>query len=308
MIDEIQMAGLGLERSEPIPRDEGPIDPTMDLKVLTGVEMAGALNTDADRLLANIRANIRRGHPQARIEPLKMDRVCLVGSGPSLEETREELRDLYFQGAKVVALNGALAWLVAQNIRPSAVVVVDARPSNARFLAPDVPGLLHYIASQCDPAVFDMVEGRERVAIWHSLTDENAMAAELDQFYGAGHWLGVMGGTTVASRALSLLRSSGYLRFDLFGVDCCWLNDRHHAFDQAENADDRRVKLSIQAERSDAPPAVFECAPWHVQQLEDFLQMIRVNGSHFLINVHGRGLLAAALRAGARAIQELERV
>lgn len=305
----MQMAGLGLARTEPIPgAEQTEIDPATDLKVLSGVALVGELNTGTERLLANIRANIRRGHPQARIEPLKMDRVCLVGSGPSLEETREELRDLYFQGAKVVALNGALAWLVDQNIRPSAAVVVDARPSNARFLAPDVPGLLHYVASQCDPAVFDMVEGRERVAIWHSLTDENGMAAELDHFYGAGHWLGVMGGTTVASRALSLLRSSGYVRFDLFGVDCCWLNDRHHAFDQAENAGDRRVKLSIQAERGDAPAAVFECAPWHVQQLEDFLQMIRVNGSHFLINVHGRGLLAAALRAGARAIQELERV
>lgn len=308
MIHETEMAGLGVRRAEPIPGDlETPIDAARDLTVLTGVELHGRLNTPPATLLANIRANIRRGHPQARIEAVKPDRVCLVGSGPSLSETLEELRDLYFQGAKVVALNGALAWLVERNIRPSAAVVVDARPSTARFLAPDVPGLLHYVASQCDPAVFEMVARRERVAIWHSLGDETPMAAELDHYYGAGHWLGVTGGTTVASRALSLLRSSGYVRFDLFGVDCCWLNNQHHAFDQVENAGDRKVTISIQADRPGAPAAVFECAPWHVQQLEDFLQLIRVNGAHFLLNVHGRGLLASALKAGAHAITELER-
>lgn len=298
MIDEIALAGLYLERREPIPDDETEPQGQAAAPVLSGVELVGDLNTPLDRVLANMRQAIRRGHPQARIEAPKPDRVCLVGGGPSLDETLDELRELYLAGAKIVALNGALAWLVARNFKPSAVVVLDARPSTARFVAPNVPGCLYYVASQCDPAVFDAVEGRERVAVWHSLSPDNPEREMLDRFYGRGHWLGVAGGTTVASRALSLLRASGYLRFDLFGVDSCWIDAKHHAYDQVENQADQRVQVSIQAGEA-GEPQTFECAAWHVQQLEDFLQMIRVNGHQFRLNVHGRGLLASALRAGA---------
>jgi hypothetical protein len=43
----------------------------------------------------------------------------------------------------------------------------------------------------------------------------------------------------------------------------------------------------------------FQCAPWHISQLECFLQNVRINGEHYLLNVHGDGLLAYALKASA---------
>jgi hypothetical protein len=41
------------------------------------------------------------------------------------------------------------------------------------------------------------------------------------------------------------------------------------------------------------------CAGWHAKQLEDMLQAIRLHGEHFLMNVHGDGLLAYALKSSA---------
>jgi hypothetical protein len=128
---------------------------------------------------------------------------------------------------------------------------------------------------------------------------ENEHQALLDAFYGGRHWHGVVGGTTVASRAVILLRLLGFLRVDLFGVDSCVLGAAHHAYPQAENDGDDVRAFAVSP--VDAPDVrrVFRCTPWHIKQFEDFLQVIRVNGAHFLLNVHGDGLLAYALRASA---------
>src|SRR5262245_24262920 len=92
------------------------------LQVIEGVEVGGAVNTPDDTLLANIKHSIRLGYPQVKSQPLQPDRVCIVGGGPSLESTFAELRELYFEGAKVVTVNGAYHWCLERNIRPSAQV------------------------------------------------------------------------------------------------------------------------------------------------------------------------------------------
>lgn len=263
------------------------------LRVIEGLECRGRVNVDDITLLAHVETAIRQGHPQLRVETVKPDRVAIVGSGPSLAETEGELRDLVFAGAKVVALNGAYRWCIDHNIRPSAMVMLDARESNVRFLDPAVPQCKYFLASQCHPNVWPAVADRD-VILWHAMAKDNADGAVLDAYYGAGRWVPVAGGTTVLTRAIGLLRTAGYLRFDLFGADSCWLDGAHHAFPQAENA--REVAYTVRVESADPALArVFTCAPWHVKQLEDVLQLIRVSGHQFSLSVHGRGLLAAAI-------------
>lgn len=264
------------------------------LKVIDGLECRGRVNTDDETLLQHIQHAIRQGHPQLRPEAVKPDRVAIVGSGPSLNETIDELRDLVFAGAKVVALNGAYAWCLAHNIHPSALIIVDARATNARFVDPLIPRCKYFIASQCHPDVWTAVAGRD-VILWHAMSPENPEGRVLDAYYGPGHWIGVAGGTTVASRAIGLLRMIGYLRFDLFGVDSCWLDGEHHAFDQAENQHEKHAIVRVEPTGYPDQAREFTCAPWHVQQLTDLLQLIRVSGHQFQLSVHGRGLLAAAI-------------
>lgn len=265
--------------------------------LLDGVEVLGAVNTPDDVLLAQVAASIRRGHPQVWPVRPNRERVCLVGGGPSLASTVDELRDLVFAGAKLVTVNGAYQWCVARNLQPKAQIVLDARASNARFVDPDVPSCRYYLCSQCAPATWDAVEGRSHVAIWH---DEStaAIKAELDQYYRK-RWHAIPGGTTVGTRAIGLLATLGFLRFDLFGFDSCWIDGAHHAYEQPENAQDRRIRLDVHPTGRPDLTRAFEVAPWHLKQLEDLLLMIRTNGERFVLNVHGEGLLAYVLRAGA---------
>jgi hypothetical protein len=274
-------------------------DPADILKVLDGVEMRGSINTPDPELLANIQHSIRLGYPQVRPQPAQADRVVLVGGGPSLNDTFDELRDLYFAGAKVVTVNGSYAWCLERNIRPSAHVVLDARPENARFVNPAIPQCKYLIASQCSPETWKAVEGRSDVWIWHAVAGDNAILKPgLDAFY-MGQWMPTPGGTTVIMRALLLLRAMGFLRFDLFGVDSCFMGDKHHAYEQPENAADKAHPFRVYPTGHPELGRTFMCAGWHVKQLEDALQAIRLHGDKFLLNVHGDGLIAYALKCSA---------
>jgi hypothetical protein len=217
-----------------------------------------------------------------------------VGSGPSLNDTLEELRQLVWEGATLVTLNGAYQWCIEHNLRPQTQIVMDARPSNARFVQPEVPRCNYIVASQCAPEVWDAVAGRPHVWIWHPVVKsaEEKPTKLLDDFY-FGNWIGVGGGTTVATRAMNMLRICGYLRFDLFGIDCCWKDNQHHALPQPENDGDRRTKqrLTVSVRGSD-DVREFSVSAWHCKQLQDFLETLHTNGHLYQLTVHGDGLLA----------------
>lgn len=271
----------------------------IDLHVLDGVELHGRVNVDDDGLRANVAHSIRLGFPQVRPQPIQADRVLLVGGGPSLEATERELVELYHAGAKIFALNGAVEWCLARNLRPSAQIIVDARPHNARFLATPIPRCRYLIASQCHPDTWAAAnDGRDNVWIWHAADPDESFAQLLEAYY-FGRWHGIAGGTTVAMRGLCLLRLLGYYRFDLFGIDSCWLGETHHAYAQPENGSDQRVPFQAWPTGSPHRARSFLVSNWHLKQLEDFLQLLRVAGEHFLLNIHGDGLLAFALREAA---------
>jgi hypothetical protein len=265
--------------------------------VFEGLSVDGTINTPDATLLANVQASVRRGYPQIFPTPMNAHRIALVGGGPSLSATLPELRDLVFAGAKLVALNGAYQWLIDRNFQPRAHIVLDARPETAAFITAPVPECRYYICSQCAPETWDALGDRPNVAIWHASGDD-AVSDFLDNYY-LKHWSGVTGGTTVATRAIGLLRMLGFLRFDLFGIDSCWMGDQHHAFPQPQNDTDRRYRLTIEAIDSTRPARDFWVAPWHVKQLEDLILFMRAHGEKFLLNIHGDGLLAYALAAHA---------
>jgi hypothetical protein len=268
------------------------------LRVLDGVELHGAVNVPDEQLLANVRSAMKRPYPQIRPQQPTGDRIVLVGGGPSLADTEDELIALVQDGAKLVTVNGAYRWCLERNLFPKTQIVMDARPSNARFVNPAVPRCNYLLASQCAPETWDAVEGRSDVWMFHAAAGADGALKDLLDTHYLGQWFGVGGGTTVVTRAISVLRTLGYLRFDLFGVDSCFLHGEHHAYEQAENVKDRPTRFKVQPPGSD-DFRIFDCAPWHIKQFEDLLQTIRVNGEHFMLNIHGDGLLAYALKSSA---------
>lgn len=292
--------------------NEGAVVEEAVLDVVGGLNFPGGLNTEHEKLLDNIRYSIRQGYPQVRQDPIKADRVILVGGGPSLESTFGELRDLLWEGGSyLVTLNGAYHWALSKNLKPNCQIVVDAQPHNSRFVEPEVPGCRYLLASQCARETWDAVRGRPHVWIFHAAAGkDDIIRPTLDEYYNK-QWFGMSGGTTVFTRGLSVLRCLGYIRFELFGIDSCWgsgeMEGQHHAYPQEENSNDRRVKIKMGPEGHPELERVFTCSPWHCQQAKDFIQMVRVNGDHYLVNAHGDGLIAHILKSGAdAALREIE--
>lgn len=268
------------------------------LRVIEGIALTGVTNVSDEVFRENIAASIRRQHPQLRRQPSQGERICLVGGGPSLNDTLPELLELLRDGAKLVTCNGAYQWALDHHLTPSVQVMIDGRALNRRFLDPYLPRCNYLIASTCAPEVWDALEGRDKVWIFHPVTKADPAAAILDAYYKT-MWESVPGGTTVMSRAIYALRLLGYLRFDAFGLDCCWLGDQHHAYPQPENEHDKRWSVKVHPTGHPEVTQEFCCSGWHLKAYEDWLQMIRTSGDHWLLRVHGEGLLAHTIRCNA---------
>lgn len=252
------------------------------------------LNTKRFVILRNIRNNIRRQLPQlAPHHEENPERIALVGGGWSLAETLDELRDLYFQGVKIVAVNGSARWLMERNLRPSMLIMLDARPENAEFVEKPIPRCRYFFASQIDPSILDLCEGRD-VTLFHAIAQTaDAEIARLDDFY-MKRWARISTAGTVGVTAVMLLRILGFRNQHLFGFDSCYSpNDRaHHAYPQTLNDGEGTGTFSVAGKE-------FECSPWQASQVQSFTNMLEVHGELLDLTVHGDGMIAHLLKTGA---------
>jgi hypothetical protein len=106
-------------------------------------------------------------------------------------------------------------------------------------------------------------------------------------------------GVTVSMRAISLMRMLGFQRLEIFGLDSCWLDGDHHAYEQAENHNEKTMSVWCRPKGRDDLAQRFICSVWQAKQAEDFLQLVKERGELFQLNVHGPGLIATIIRTGA---------
>lgn len=269
------------------------------MEIIKKVE--GELNISPRTRLANINNSIRLGLPQVRGHATNDQRVVLVASGSSLLNpiVVQELRDLYWQGCPIVAMNGSYEWLISINIKPSSMVMIDGRAFNARFITEYIESCKYFIASQCAPEVFLQLMDKPNVYIWHCLTGDDPVEKELlDNFY-MNMWQPVAGGCTVGTRAIVLMRILGFTKFEIFGMDSCYLDYKDHVLPQAENFNDKPEKVFCAGRE-------FTCNAWQIAQALEFIDLIASNGQFFKLNLHGNGLLAHMLEVGGSTMQDFK--
>ncbi len=252
----------------------------------------GALNIDEERVRANVRSNTAAGWQQVEPHVTNDSEVMILGGGPSLREHQKTIHELRQGGAKLVTLNGAYNWAVQLGFKPSAQIIVDARPFNARFTKPIVDGCKYLIASQCDPSVLDGLP-RDLTYLWH--TGGDTFKAELDAAYPV--WWSVPGGSTVMLRAIPLLRMLGFKRFHLFGFDSCLDGDAHHAYAQPENDSETVIPVTVGGR-------TFRCHAWQVSQAQEFMDLVKFLGAEFDLEIYGDGLINHIVRTGAQIADE----
>lgn len=250
------------------------------------------LNVSHETIHRNIETNIRRHLPQLALHDESPEHIALVGGGWSLDQTFEELRALYFRGVKLVALNGAANWLMARNLRPSMHIIMDAKPENAAFVQAPIPHCKYFLASQCDPSVFDACEGRD-VRVFHVISTDGEEEREvLDKYYNR-RWHIVPGAGTVGMVGLMMCRMLGFRFQHLFGIDSCSEPETgaHHAYDQPWNNDDGARWFWCAGRK-------FLCSGMQASQVGNFVDIVSAHGDKLELKVHGPGILAHILETG----------
>ena len=251
------------------------------------------LNTTDETLLENVKVNIRRQLPQLLKNPQQSKPVAIVAGGWSLEETLDELVELWWNDTPIIALNGAGNYLIERNIRPAVVAVLDAREMNVSFVENDIQRCKYLLASQCHPSLFDKCEDRE-VYIYH-VESSDAVKEELESYYFKLHAF-VPGGSTIGLRAISLAHLMGFRDMHFFGMDSCYQDERHHAYEQEWNNGETVAPLICGGRR-------FMCSGWQMSQAKQFVRFVQSQGQHFNLHMHGDGLLAHIIKTGANLLE-----
>jgi len=252
-----------------------------------GIKIKAALNRPLSEITDNVRINSQRGLPQVWPHAKQDTVLAICAGGPSLSATLGELKQAKQDGAKVVALAGAANFLLKNGITPDCHILLDSRIGNTKFITDTKCKYL--VASQCDPAVFDALKGRD-VLIWHAI-NQPADAEEISKHYEA--WVPVSGGNTIALRAIRLMQILGYYRFHLFGMDSCILDGEHHAYEQDSADDTPTTTIALNGKP-------FIVTAWQIQQAMEFMKMVKTFGMDWEIVSHGEGLITHMIKEGAK--------
>lgn len=219
----------------------------------------------------------------AAVDDPRPEPCAVVGYGPSLRETWEEIRRFEY----IVACSGATRFLVDRGIVPQWHVAVDPLPGNTvRLIGAPHPDVEYLIASTCDPDVIEhLTRAGAKVRLWHIFDS----AAESLRVLPPGEWA-LTGGCDVGLRALVIAGFFGFREIHAFGLD-----GSAPASDAARHAGDHPSRgkqystVEYEGRTYWTTPAMLEAARSIVHELE---QMPKVR-----VTFYGDGLTQAMARA-----------
>lgn len=255
------------------------------------------VNTSEEKILSNIKENSKFPCKHVRPHAVQEDtEIQILCGGPSLNDFEDEIIENWKNGMKTVTVNGTYKWALDRGITNVNQCVIDARPFNNRFCEPPRDDCFYFIASQCDPSLFEMLP-HDRTFFWHCTSSPEAIDI-VDENYP--EYVIAGGGSTVVLRAISLMRVLGFKLMHMYGLDSCCVDEEHHAYSQPENDyKARNIPVTVEGR-------TFSCQPWMAYQAYDLVEMVKHLGDEFKLNVRGDGLIAHILNTGAEmpAIEE----
>lgn len=266
----------------------------------------GLINNDRASLISNTKKALALELPDLLPHEPQDTEIMIIGGGPSLDIA--EIRGNAEQGIKAVAVNGAHDFLIENGVIPGAMVIMDSRKMNAKFVQRPHGDCAYLIASQCHPSVFKALEGYN-VIRWHTGNEHTreALAREFgplvhtnwDEHPDVGFihpvrevnetappLCMVAGGSTVTMRAINVMYVLGYRKMQVHGMDCCYLAGNGHAYPQPDNWSHDIAPVTVGGR-------TFIAEGWMISQAKDFLHAVKEKfPDDLLLDVRGDGLLA----------------
>lgn len=190
--------------------------------------------------------------------PVREDPIAIVGYGPSLNDTWEQVKDYTFS----ITGSGSHKFMVERGVIPTWHVEVDPRPHKVELIGPPHPDVEYLIASACHPKVFDHL-ANGNVKLWHIFSNEEDALRTLPR----GEWA-LTGGSNVGLRCLTIARFFGFVNFHIFGMDGCDGQSGIHAAAHPNQPKGRGV-VEYGGRSFTTTPAMLECARQTFHELDE---------------------------------------
>ena len=251
---------------------------------LTQLQQGKGMNVSFEHVLENVRVNSARHVPWFVGDEPHKETAVIVGGAPSLAGSIEAIRAHRQRGAHMIALNNAAAYLNIHGIIPDCLMICDAREENVVFTRAEAKRYL--LASQCDPSLFEALEGKDvhMVQLW--VCDE--MRELMEPYDQIEPICLIGGGSTVGLRAINVCIVSGFQKIHIYGMDSSFSDSKHHAYEQTLNDADKAVEVYV--------PALdrhYVVAPWMARQASEFRDIAwpTAKSNGVKLKVHGKGLI-----------------
>lgn len=237
-----------------------------------------AVVSDAERF-RQMESALAHGFPMLqKAEGFHDGKASIVGYGPSLRETWPALFGL---DSPIVATSGAYDFLLSKGLIADYYIAMDPRPSVVDLIEYPQHKTRYLLASCCHPRFWEKLRGFN-VTLWHLLPKEaERTLGWVAEHHPEGRDSCIGGGSTVGHRALNVMGSLGYRRFDVFGLDCSFSGEDLHAGPhngQKQNP----IRVTVGGRPFWTTPQFYQSA----RELQEFLQTADVETT-----VHGVGLL-----------------
>lgn len=185
-------------------------------------------NTPDEVLIENIKHNSRLDKKWLACSDEIEELAILCGSGPSIADHLDEIKEKQANGGKVFAMNGCAKFLFDNGILPDYQIICDARPDNVQLIG---PAKEHLFASQCHPSMFEAVPD---AILWH------LQIGEIERFFPEyqGAYALIGGAASVGNTATCVAYAMGYRKLDIYGYDSSHRDTNGHAFRQTLNDGD----------------------------------------------------------------------
>jgi hypothetical protein len=248
-------------------------------------------NTSDEQIYNNIRENSRSHGDWLRLEDPHSGIAILCGSGPSLGDSLDDIREKIKAGGKVFSMNGSAKFLSERGIFPDYQVIIDARPETAALVG---PAKEHLFASQVSPETFSKMPSAR---LWHLQVENiDSLLPEYDHSYCL-----IGGAASVGNTATCLAYAMGYRNLQIYGYDSSHRDGKGHAFHQALNEGDPCCVVNFGGKE-------YTCSLTMKLQAEKFQETSRaLRGYGVHMEVHGSGLLPDMFNSKMEDLSEQEK-
>jgi hypothetical protein len=177
---------------------------------------------------AALEENIRQGQmaiciskklPKIWPVPIGEDVLSLVGYGPSLEDTWQDIKH------PIMSMSGSHDFLIERGIIPDYHCDMDPRPHKVSHILHPHKDVQYLMASVCHPFTWSILKDY-KLKTWHVVSGKNTK-----------DWLSVndprtvlvAGGSTIGLASIHVGGLIGFRHFEIFGMDGCWKDNNRHA-------------------------------------------------------------------------------